>query len=42
LDWPDIKEILPALSQVSKEGPFVLQEQVVAAIKSVAFSQAEV
>src|SRR5271166_1001629 len=32
-----VEEIFPALSQVSKERPFVLQEQVVAFVKSVAF-----
>src|SRR6202022_4256754 len=37
-----VEEISPALSQVSKERPFVLQEQVVAFVKSVAFGQAEV
>src|SRR5271165_6341187 len=37
-----VEEIFPELSQVSKERAFVLQEQVVAFVKSVAFGQAEV
>src|SRR5208282_117391 len=37
-----VEEIFPALSQVSKERPFVLQEQVVAFVQSMAFGQTEV